>query len=366
MKKVLSILFLAVLVIPILGVELLAKDRNVILVLDSSYSMAGSGGKDIIDQVKESISSYIDGLSNSDNVTFVTFDERVKVYPTVKIEDKNDKDILKKFIKMTTTRGKWTNTAMMIEEVRRRAAELERENRDSQVVIVVMTDGIDDPSPGSARRANIKNIADHYEGKDWWVYIVDYAGLKKGKGDQENAGSQGAVGDGSTATAKGNVRVIDASEEPLKGLEKVEAAVDSRGVSSSEIAGAGIIAAIIIILIILIVLIRRFSQLKAHGRIEYWNNEILNPVVEHFDINRFNSRVIVIGKGAGCHLNIREFASRASFALRAVRGAKGGISLSLLVPEGIKVEFKNSEDKGFIEDGDVFKVKNYTFKYFAS
>ena len=75
-----------------------AANKDVILVLDTSLSMVGYQGKNIFESVKGSVDSYLDTLQDGDRVTFVTFDEDVKAYPQVLIDDQNDRDIVKKYI----------------------------------------------------------------------------------------------------------------------------------------------------------------------------------------------------------------------------------------------------------------------------
>jgi Mg-chelatase subunit ChlD len=71
-------------------------NKDVILVLDTSLSMVGYQGRNIMDDVKRSVYTYIDSLQDGDRVTFVTFDEDLKVYPQIVIDDQNDRDIVKK------------------------------------------------------------------------------------------------------------------------------------------------------------------------------------------------------------------------------------------------------------------------------
>ena len=59
-------------------------------------SMVGYQGKNIFESVKGSVDAYLNTLQDGDRVTFITFDEGVKVYPQVLIDDQNDRDIVKK------------------------------------------------------------------------------------------------------------------------------------------------------------------------------------------------------------------------------------------------------------------------------
>ena len=130
------------------------KSKNIVLVLDTSMSMVGqAGGRDILGKVKKSIMEYIDqSVEDGDRVTFVTFDTDARIYPTVLVDDDNDRDILKKYITMTEAAGLWTYTYKMIYKVFQAAEKLEKEEDGRNTEIVIMTDAIDDPPPGEANR----------------------------------------------------------------------------------------------------------------------------------------------------------------------------------------------------------------------
>jgi len=103
------------------------QSKDIILVLDTSMSMIGrAGGKDILEKVKRSINDYIDQVGDGDRVTFVTFESDVKIYPTVLVDDDNDRDIIKKYISMTEATGLWTYTHKMIMKVFDEAEKLHR------------------------------------------------------------------------------------------------------------------------------------------------------------------------------------------------------------------------------------------------
>jgi hypothetical protein len=117
--------------------------------------------------------------------------------------------------------------------------------------------------------------------------------------------------------------------------------------------------------IILLLLLKRFRQLKVTGRLEYWNNELIKPTIETFVMTKFMRRDIFVGSILGCQLKIREMEIRTPLRISAVRG-KGGIRLALQWPsQEYSVEFRNRPAGDYLEDGDIFQVKNFTFKYFA-
>lgn len=340
------------------AMPLLAKGgKDIILVLDTSLSMAGFGGKNIIGDVKRSIGNYIDkNVQDGDRVTFMTFDTEVRTYPTVFVDDDNDRDILKKYISMIQASGKWTYTYKMILSVFEKAEELEKKKDGRQTMIVVMTDAIDDPPPGSKDHWDIKNISKKYGQKDWWVYLVAFNDLK----------SNDKLRNEIARVAK-NTKMINETEpdtalgkEMAQDVKKLEAESQNRWI--------WVVVALLVLLLILalIIIIRKMTNIKVTGRLEYWNTDVIEPYIVHFDLGKRGVKQALIGKGAGCLLHIRDINLKAPFVLKAVRHG-GAVRLQLSAPEGSGVEVINRESPdGFIEDGDMIKATNYTFKYFAS
>jgi uncharacterized protein YegL len=164
-------------------------NNDIILVLDTSYSMVGKPGKDIFDQVKNSIYWFIDNrVKDGDRIYFMTFDSDVKVFPEVIVDSKNDRDIIKKFISVIEAKGMWTYTLRMLSHVFDLADRLTQENADSKskrkVAIFIMSDGLDDPPPASVRnKIKLSDVTDKYQGRgdDWWIYISNFQDLRNSK-----------------------------------------------------------------------------------------------------------------------------------------------------------------------------------------
>ncbi|MGL4369738.1 MAG: VWA domain-containing protein, partial [Spirochaetota bacterium] len=105
-------------------------ENDFIIVLDTSSSMAGQGGKNIFDSVRASLNSYVDKIEEGDSLTFITFDSVVKLYPAVLIEDNNDRDIVKKYLSVVEAKGEWTYTLEMIRTVMKAARDLQAKDND--------------------------------------------------------------------------------------------------------------------------------------------------------------------------------------------------------------------------------------------
>ncbi len=333
------------------------QSKDIILVLDTSMSMIGrAGGKDILGDVKRSISDYIDQVEDGDRVTFVTFDTDVRIYPAVIVDDDNDRDILKKYITMTDATGLWTYTYKMITKVLGSAETLGQKD-GRQTEIVIMTDAIDDPPPGD-KKFDFVDFAKKYGKKSkLWVYVLSFTPGMKSEAAQKMEKDLGLISD--------NVKVIQA-DDPEKGKQELIQDEQKKEAEGRNILIPIIIAGACILLVLAILFfVKRLSDLKVVGKLEYWNNEIIEPYMQHYDLARRPSREIMIGKGLGCVVNVRDITIKAPIMIKAIRH-EGAIRMKLVDNDNARVEMVNRQADGLLQDGDIFKVGNYTFKYFAS
>jgi hypothetical protein len=335
------------------------QSKDIILVLDTSMSMIGrAGGKDILEKVKRNISDYIDQVEDGDRVTFVTFETDVKIYPTVLVDDDNDRDILKKYISMTEATGLWTYTYKMIMKVFDEAEKLEKDKSGRPTEIVIMTDAIDDPPPSELKKFNLKDFAQKYgKRSNVWVYILSFTNFKNSEAAKKLSKDISLITD--------KVKVIQTTE-PEKGKEELIAAEKKVEAESRSIIIPIIIAgACILLALAVIFFIKRLSDLKVVGKLEYWNNEIIEPYLQHFDLTRRPTKEAMIGKGLGCILNIRDINIKTPISIKAIRH-EGAIKMRLIDSESARVEMVNRQSDALLQDGDIFKAGNYTFKYFVS
>jgi hypothetical protein len=246
----------------------------------------------------------------------------------------------------------------MIQAAFQKADELEAEKKKkSQIVIVVMTDGIDDPPPASQhKRLNIKEISQRFNNKDWWVYLVNLHDLKESQKVKALKSELEKVVKHAT--------VIEAGADPQKGIEQ-----DLAGDIKQKESGAGrailpiLIALLVVALVLwLIYYFYQFSMLKVTGKIEYWNNEVLDPYISLYDLAKRNGKSITIGKGFDSNVTIRDIEISTPFSITAVRVDKM-VKLQILSGGKYSIEFVNKEQGRYLEHGDIFKVANYTFRY---
>jgi uncharacterized protein YegL len=341
-----------------------ASNKDVILVLDTSLSMRGYGtnSKDIFESVKNSINVYIDTqLQDGDKVTFVTFDEEVKVFPRIMLDDQNDKDILKKYISVTEAHGAWTHMLIMLQQVFAIAKNLTDENAAGDkrdVVIVIMTDGLDDPPPGK-ETFTLKSVAEQYQGNDWWIYVVNLSEMEK---TGKISASLQQFSD-NLKTVSDNTMILDGSD-PNKAInEDMKADMEKRELVQQKVIPAIAIILALAILIGLFIYLR-LKKLQIKGSLEYWNHELLKPEVFRVDLAPLGAREIIVGRVLGCNVKIRDYESRIPFSLKA-KSQKGDIVLLLSHAGDLEVGFKNKEYDGFVNNGDIFTASNFSFRYLS-
>lgn len=347
------------------AVNAASSNKDVILVLDTSLSMKGlgsGGARDIFESVKSSVNVYIDNqLRDGDRVTFVTFDEEVKVFPRVMLDDQNDKDILKKYISMTEAHGEWTHMLVMLQQVFAIAKNLTDENAGGdkrEVVIVIMTDGIDDPPPGK-ESFTLKSVADQYQGSDWWIYVVNLSQMEKTGKISESLKQFTS----NLQTVSENTMILDGTD-PNKAInEDMKADMDKRDfIQQRVIPAIAVILALAILIGLFIYL--RLKKLQIKGSLEYWNHELLKPEVYRVDLAPLGAREIIVGRVLGCNVKLRDFESRIPFSLKA-KNQKGQVVLVLSHAEGLEVGFKNKEYDGIVNNGDIFTASNFSFRYLS-
>ena len=338
-------------------------DKDLILILDTSLSMAGSGGKNILPQVKKSIPVYIDELDDNDSITLITFDSDVKISPTIYIGDEKNKKSLIKFISGIKATGKWTYTKKMITSVLQKAQELEARDNDRQQVIVIMTDALDDPPPGKINaRLNIKEVSKSYKDKNWFVFFINFGKISE---NSKLSRLQREIKKNITAYTE----IIDAKDDPRKGIEdELKKNIDKMAETRKADEGFSFTSLFIALLIIAIILavifyLKGFSLLKVAGGLEYWDHTLLEPYIETFDMTKQNSKEIIIGKKAA-HLIIREIDSSSPFIIAAVKD-NNIVKNIVKAGQDSNIEFINCDPNVPLKNGDMFRTANYTFKYIS-
>jgi hypothetical protein len=328
------------------------EQKDMILVLDTSLSMVGQGGNNIMPMVKKSLEEFIGQLEKGDSITFITFDTEVKVWPIIKVEDKSAKEILSKFLTMVEAKGAWTYTQEMIKTVYKTAQQLEEKNKTRNTVVIILTDGIDDPPPAfRGEQFNIKDVAT--PDKDMFIFLVNLGDLKN---NPKFAKLQQELG--------GNTKVVDGSDVQ-KLLEKdlmkdVDKTVEEhRSIWRNPLL---YLAVLLLVLLVGYLIYRRMAQVKVVGNLEYWDHTMMDPYVKTFDITKHPAKAILVGVGQGCELKIRDIQVHEPFRIYAKRD-KDKIHIYVEPGKSTELVRQKGEPGSALNDGDIFSVTNYSFRY---
>lgn len=329
-----------------------------IVVLDTSYSMAGKGGRDIFTDVKKSLDAYIGGIKKGDSLTFITFDSAVKLYPTVVVESDNSRDIVRKYLSVIEAKGDWTYTVDMLRTVIKTASDLRAKDSSRQQVITIMTDAQDDPPPAKRKdRIDLRSLAKANQGNEWFIYLVDTGTLEKNPQIQKLKSELSAVSS-HTQVVNPDGNVQGAMAKVAEDAEKKSFALH-RPIFLHPAFIAGVIA---VVILLVVWYMRRLSRIKLSGVLEYWCNDTFHKDVMTVDLSKFDIRRLGIGRGDGdVAVRLRDFSSRKPLILEAV-SVGGKIFPVIAEAASSAVEFIGEKGSHLV-DGSSFKAGSYTFIY---
>jgi hypothetical protein len=366
-----------------------ARDKkDLLLIIDTSLTMAGygQGSSNILPQVKKSLPQFIDQLHSDDSVTLITFDTDVKVYPTIYIDDEKNKESLVEYINNIKATGAWTYTSQMMRVAFQKAAEMEAKDKDRQRVIVILTDTLDDPPPGKLKdRLNVKEFAKNFKDKEWFIFFYNFGDalkdnpkLAKLQKDLKTSVSKYSnviqVKTGPASGSKNGKDANIASKAGEKGIktaiekdlsENIKKMTDEKIESSkSTFPFKPVIIALLVIAALLggLYYFKMYSGLKVTGSMEYWDHTMISPYYENYNLTKQDVREILVGPKNAHNLTIRDIEISNPFKIIAIR-EKGEIKCTLQAGNGHIIEYVNREPDGYLKNGDMFKVANYTFKY---
>jgi Mg-chelatase subunit ChlD len=356
-SHVCAVVILAAFAVVVYPLAVSARVHNdYIVVLDTSYSMAGQGGRDIFNEAKNSLDSYIDRIQKGDSLTFITFDTTVRIYPTVMIDTQNSRDIVKKYLSVLEAKGAWTYTVEMLRNLIRTADDLHTKDPSRQQVIVIMTDAIDDPPPAKRNdRIDIKSLA-KAKGNDWFIYLVDIGDLEKNPQMQKLATDL-------TAVSK-YTQIVDSKAGIQRAVDAMSADAEKKSAVIHRpffLNPAFIIAVLAVIIVLVVLYLRMLSRIKLNGILEYWSNDTFHKDVFSIDLAKYNLRKLAIGKDGDVMIRLRDFSSRKPLLLEAV-SIGGKIHPAIVEAASAAVEFIGEKSQ-YLVDGLSFKSGAYTFVY---
>ncbi len=184
--------------------------RDLVLVVDLSETMVGkAGGTDIFAAVKQTAKSLIADLAVGDTVTLVTFDRAARVQPTVTLLSETERLRLYSAVDDLAAKGKWTYTADGLRASLEEAQRLEQAAPGHQKVVLVLTDGLNNPPPGAQEDLKLRDVTSRYVGKPWFVYQVQLGR----EVDQEFADALSVLPNARTIHDAGGVKLPDLPQQ---------------------------------------------------------------------------------------------------------------------------------------------------------
>jgi hypothetical protein len=339
-----------------------AGDKDVVLVLDTSMSMVGeAGGKDIMPQVRDSLTRFVDRLETGDTFTFATFDTATRFWPMVEIKHESNKNILKEYIASgIEVKGKWTFTRDMLEKVIAKGKEINSKNPKRKLLIVILTDAMDDPPPAAKRKhIKLKDYAGNDDKENWYMFFVNL-------GDKNNP-LIAKLSNEVAADVTKKTMVIQGQDDPSKAVNQdVESTLDKENAEKRKSALLKALYVLIPIFALLLAALAWFlyrrSLLKVKGTLEYKPAYHLKGESKSIDLTPFGLAKVTIGRNSLDQYRLTEFEERKPLTLKAER-FQSAIKVVIDEELGSQAEFLNEKKESFLRDGDIFKAGGFLFTY---
>lgn len=169
---------LLALVCGLLGVFAYAQPRtgslDLVIILDTSASMVGqAGGVDIFDKVQSTCTDLVGDLRQGDTVTLISYDENVDQGATITLHSDTERERVAQAIKAIVADGKRTFTSKALQVGLEEADRLDGIFPDHRKVVVILTDGRNNPPPGAPESGlRLGDVTAPYGDKPWYVYQV--------------------------------------------------------------------------------------------------------------------------------------------------------------------------------------------------
>lgn len=368
--------------------------RDYLLVIDTSGSMAGQ--RDTIGKVKTSIPSFLKSVEPGDTVTLLRFATEPEISETIRIDEEADKEKVVAEVQAMQAKGAYTDMGAMMQLLRKEAARLESDARD--LVIVVMSDGRDDPPPW-AKRDSIElkefedaGTQDRPQRADYIYYIslgkIKDPGLEQSLGElgaegvktiepetrAERADGEGAAsptddaasGDGEASGEDGA-----GADESAQAADEIGLAEVARDVEESAWERAlrrwgviGLIVVGVIVLLLLLLLLARaiMNRHKLDGLLRYYEADVGQPVKSDFPLDKLGKSRMTLGSKLGADLRIKQSGLPQNVHVKA----KSLDGEKVLVPAQSDLaffQFLDQKKQGVISKGDRFKLGNYILEY---
>jgi hypothetical protein len=153
---------------------------DLILVTDCSKSMIGKGGpRNIFSEVKAAAKDLVDWIPLGGSFVLVSYHAEVRLLPAVAIYGDRERNYARKAIDDLVANGNFTFTAQAVTEALKEAqrlheAQLTRGETPRRKLVILLTDGIDDPPPHANGDARIvlADVARQFGEMPWYFWQI--------------------------------------------------------------------------------------------------------------------------------------------------------------------------------------------------
>lgn len=325
-----------------------------IYLVDTSGSMIKG---ETLKKVQESVPELVQNAQEDDRVSVLPFDEKVHPGKSFLIETEADRQAVVEYVRSLKPSGQSTDMATMLRTLQSETARLTAE--DKRVVVVLLTDGRDDPAQ-RRKKFELSEIRDEEAtGNNPYIYYVNLARL-------QDPALEATLKDMSSRvkTVAGDPGSTDPGAST--GLAEVSADIGrSRMMDLLESYGLYALLALVVLLFLggLFFLIHKWLyRHKPVGELKYYEDGVNFPNKLSFHLDRQQGGKFKIGQRMGNNLRIKQLGLPQEFSFKGGRSQGEPVLKARGKPASL-IEYRVQKKKGVISPGDKFKIGNYIFEY---
>lgn len=266
-----------------------------------------------------------------------------------------------------TPDGRWTNTRALLDRLYADALTARKKNENQPLIVTVLSDGLDDPPPGEARKKaardplKLQDLAGEPDPKvtgnktadpDKFVYFISLSRL-------QSKLQTSAEGGAKTISGAGPGEALTRLENDVK-QSLFERYVEPYLWLYYALAG---LLALLLLYLLTRFLIRRRKRVRGH--LSYWEKGFANLDRREEQLEDFKKTHVRVGQGRDNQLRIKFLDTREPIEF-SMRGffRRPRIFLSRVPAEEFKILRGVDPQTGFqLEEGARFQLANFIFEY---
>ena len=349
-------------------------DKDYLLMVDTSGSMDIQGQK--LQAIKDSLPGLLEKVENGDRVTVMNFDTEIHNSNTYSIDSDADKSAVIADIEALEAKGANTEMVTMIQGLKGKLKELHAEGGERTPVVMLLTDGIDDPAR-RREKLDMEEFRDpEAEGApDPYIYYVSLGKLadpalaeklESLSGKQVTTVDKGQAGQTNAAATDGTEGAGEDGSGDELGLGEIAEHADESIWNDTLVKYGlwGLLAlGVLAILGLIAFLIYKFwTRNKLIGELQYYESEINFPNKNTFRLDKLAKNSVRIGPRLGVDLRIKQLGVPKEFKFKT-KVKKDRTYLKPVGRTASMVEFGKQSEAGLIGSGEDFKIGNFKFEY---